>query len=151
MGLFCDPHQQIAGTVLRREQFGDDFDRFVDNLLKTLEQLLDQRGPMGEAKAIGIASPGLFRSDGSYLLAANVPMLTGHNLKQRLAERTGLPVAIENDANAGGLAEWSVIRTALLVLGLRRRMGRSLDRRDGNGAVSRTGLERQRPLAALHE
>ncbi|MGO8746860.1 MAG: ROK family protein [Thermoguttaceae bacterium] len=115
MGLFCDPHHQVAAALLRRDQFGDDFDRFVENLLKTLEQLLStQSQRLSEAKAIGIASPGLFRSDGSYLLAANVPMLTGHNLRQRLAERTGLPVAIENDANAGGLAEWSVIRTALL-------------------------------------
>ena len=66
------------------------------------------------ARAIGIASPGLFRSDGSYLLAANLSFLTGHNLKQRLAEQTGLPVAIDNDANLGGLAEWSVLKTDLL-------------------------------------
>ena len=35
---------------------------------------------MNEARAIGIASPGLFRSDGSYLLAANLLFLNDHNL-----------------------------------------------------------------------
>ena len=69
---------------------------------------------MKEARAIGIASPGLFRSDGSYLLAANLPFLSGSNLKCRIAQETGRPTAIDNDANLGGLAEWSIVRTNLL-------------------------------------
>ncbi len=86
VGLFCDPHHQISGTVLPRERFGENFDQFVGNLLETLELLLKTNGGrMSEVRAIGIASPGLFCSDGRYLLAANVPMLTGHNLRERLA------------------------------------------------------------------
>jgi hypothetical protein len=115
IGLFADPHNQIDAELLSREAFGDDFEPFVAKLVQTLEQLLkknDRR--LRDARAIGIASPGLFRSDGSYLLAANLPFLTGRNLKQRLSEETGVPVAIDNDANVGGLAEWSVIRTDLL-------------------------------------
>ena len=30
------------------------------------------------------------------------------------SEKTGLPTAIDNDANLGGLAEWSVVQTDLL-------------------------------------
>jgi hypothetical protein len=44
----------------------------------------------------------------------NLPHFNGHNLKNDLAEYFGVPVGIENDANAGGLAEWSVLRIELL-------------------------------------
>ena len=115
MGLFADPSHQLGAGLLRRGEFGDDFQQFVGNLQERLNQLLSENCKrMNEVRAIGVASPGLLCSDGSYLLAANVPLLTGHNLKQRLAAETGIPVAIDNDANAGGLAEWSAMRTELL-------------------------------------
>jgi hypothetical protein len=115
IGLFADPHHQLGAELLRRDEFGDDFEQFVENLLARMDQLLrTNRRRIGQVRAIGIASPGLFRCDGSYRLAANVPLLNGHNLKQRIAAATGVPTAIENDANAGGLAEWSAMRTALL-------------------------------------
>ena len=115
VGLFADPYNQIGGELLRREAFQDDFDQFVTRLLDTLNRLLRKNGKrMNQAGAIGIASPGLFRSDGSYLLAANLPFLINHNLKQRLADETGLATAIDNDANIGGLAEWSIMQTDLL-------------------------------------
>jgi hypothetical protein len=114
-GLFADPYNQIDGDLLPRESYRDDYDHFVARLLDTLHNLLKKNGKrMNQARAIGIASPGLFRSDGSYLLAANLPFLIDQNLKQRLADETGLPTAIDNDANIGGLAEWSVMQTDLL-------------------------------------
>ncbi len=115
IGLFADPYSQIGGGLLLRESFEDDFDDFVTQLLDQLDRLLHKCGRrLSEAKSIGIASPGLFRSDGSYLLAANLPFLKDHNLKQRLIDETGLATAIDNDANVGGLAEWSIMRTDLL-------------------------------------
>jgi hypothetical protein len=115
IGLFADPQNQFGDALLPREEFEDSFESLTAKLLDKLEQLLKQHDrPLSDARGIGIASPGLFRSDGSYLLAANLPFLSGRNLKQKLADATGLPTAIENDANAGGLAEWSVIRTDLL-------------------------------------
>jgi hypothetical protein len=114
-GLFSNPYEQIGGDLLRREAFQDDFDHFLSHLLDALHQVTRESGlQLKQAKSIGIASPGLFRSDGSYLLAANLPFLKDHNLKQRLHEETGLPTAIDNDANVGGLAEWSIMRTDLL-------------------------------------
>ena len=71
LGLFADAHREIATGLLRREEFEEDFDRFVTHLLRSLDELLAQHGRRrSDARAIGIASPGLFRSDGSYLLAA---------------------------------------------------------------------------------
>jgi hypothetical protein len=115
MGLFNDPQCQIEDELLRRDEYEDDFECFVEALLARVDHLLKKQGlRMGNVAAIGIASPGLFRSDGAYQLAANLPFLCGKNLKTRLAEITDLPVGIDNDANLGGLAEWSIIRTDLL-------------------------------------
>ena len=87
----------------------------MQNLLARLDRLLNRNGRrMAQISAVGIASPGLFRSDGSYLLAANLPFLCNQNLQTRISDELGLPVAIDNDANLGGLAEWSVVRTDLL-------------------------------------
>jgi hypothetical protein len=115
MGLFHGPHNQIDDALLAAEDYGTGYDSFVGNLLTRLEELAKKNGRrLQDAGAIGIASPGLFRSDGSYLLAANLRFLCGENLKNRIARETGIPTAIDNDANLGGLAEWSVIRTDLL-------------------------------------
>ena len=115
IGLFTGPLTQFGDGILPREEFADDFDDFVVRLLEKTKQLVRQFGRrINEAQAIGIASPGLFRSDGSYLLAANLPFLNGCNLRARLEAETGVPTRIENDANAGGLAEWSILRTDLL-------------------------------------
>jgi hypothetical protein len=115
MGLFSDPHRQIDDELLRGDQYEDNFTSFADSVLGRLEQMLQKNGlRMGDARAIGIASPGLFRSDGSYRLAANLPFLCDENLQNYIQQKTGVPTAIDNDANLGALAEWSVVRTDLL-------------------------------------
>ncbi|MCH5377624.1 MAG: ROK family protein [Planctomycetes bacterium] len=115
IGIFIDSFTQIGAGLLRSDLFDNDYQLFLSHLLGALEELLRENGArITDARAIGIASPGLFRSDGTYLLPANLSFLTGHNLKRDLAAETGLPVVIENDANTGGLAEWSVMRTDLL-------------------------------------
>lgn len=114
-GLFTDPLRQFGSRLLERANFDDNFDDFLKHLVSTLEVLTKENDrKLHQADAIGIASPGLFASDGSYLLSANLPFLTGENVQRRLAEISGLPVAIDNDANAGGLAEWFILRTDLL-------------------------------------
>jgi hypothetical protein len=115
MGLFTNPHAPIADGLLRCDEYQNHIDGFVQGLLARLDQLLKKNGRrIDQARAIGIASPGLFRSDGGYLLAANLRFLDGQNLPQRISRETGIPAAIDNDANLGGLAEWSVVRTDLL-------------------------------------
>jgi hypothetical protein len=115
VGVFTEPFTQIGFGLLRRDRSEEEYSRFVSGLLQTIESVTKDAGQtIKNARGIGISSPGLFNSDGSYLLPANLEYLTGHNLKKDLADATGLPVAIENDANVGGMAEWSVIRADLL-------------------------------------
>lgn len=115
LGLFTTSSNQFGAALFRREEFGESFEHFAARLLDAIRAMVTANQlSLDDAQAIGIASPGLFRSDGSYLLAANLQFLSGHNLKQRLADLSGLPVAIDNDANLGGLAEWSILQTDLL-------------------------------------
>ena len=64
--------------------------------------------------AVGVAAPGLFRSDGSFLKIHNLPFLDDVNLPRLIGARLDMPVAGLNDADAGGLAEWTLIRKPLL-------------------------------------
>jgi len=53
---------------------------------------------------VGVGSPGIVNLDGVVLTAPNLGW-TGVPLRARLAEATGLPVFVANDANAAALAE----------------------------------------------
>lgn len=57
--------------------------------------------------AIGVGVPGLVDFDRGYVhVLTNVPGWNGVNLKEMLSATAGLPVTVENDANAMTYAEW---------------------------------------------
>lgn len=115
IGLFDARHEPLGDGVLPEDRYGKTAETMAGRLCEESERLLKRLGVKRTAlRAVGVATPGLLRSDGSYLLVSNMPFLNDHNLAALLGDRLGLPVGIENDANAGGLAEWSVMRTELL-------------------------------------
>jgi glucokinase len=57
------------------------------------------------ARAIGVGLPGIVDREGHVFNAPAVPVLNGQALGIELSRRTGLPVRIENDANAAALGE----------------------------------------------
>jgi len=115
IGLFTSPGNLVVEDLLPAKRYGNTAERLADGLVEHITSLCASQGAtMKDVRGIGVASPGLFRSDGSYLLIANIPFLNGRNLRQLLEERTGAPVRMDNDANAGGLAEWSAFRVELL-------------------------------------
>lgn len=60
-----------------------------------------------ETRGIGIGIPGAFdAAEGSVLGIPALPGWTGIPLAARLGQRSGLPVALENDAKAAALGEW---------------------------------------------
>jgi hypothetical protein len=103
----------LVTGLLPIQEYGETAEVLAANLARILRADAAQLGG-GELAAAGIASAGLFRSDGSYLLATNIEFLLEGNLKDLLAKQLDVPAGIENDANAGGLAEWSVARRELL-------------------------------------
>jgi glucokinase len=75
-----------------------------DALLGQLDSAIDELVGEGVA-AIGVGIPSLIdQRSGEAVGSVNIP-LAGVALRDRLRDRFGLPVAIENDANAAALAE----------------------------------------------
>lgn len=110
-----DVHSVFSQAELHLDKYGTTFEEFVTALTGRIETFLDQSG-LGrrDIRALGISTAGILKSDGSFQLAQNLPRFNGRNLKQSLSNYFDRPVAIENDANAGGLAEWSVLQVEML-------------------------------------
>lgn len=77
------------------------FAQVIDDVVHTVEKLRDAK-----TTGVGIGVPGLIRQPAGVII--NTPNIPGGKevpLKDMLAERLGLPVAVENDANCFALAE----------------------------------------------
>ena len=79
------------------------FDAVVAALAEAADSLLQADSSVA---TVGIGSPGpLDLRAGRVLFAPNIPGMTDAPLVAALGERLGLPVVLENDANAAGFAE----------------------------------------------
>ena len=80
-------------------------------VLDTIGDLVDQlrqehQDGVGDIAAVGIGAAGFVDSTRSIVLFAPHVAWRAEPLRDEVAERTGLPVVVENDANASGWAEW---------------------------------------------
>lgn len=94
----------LAGRVIERQHFLTDPD--PDKTLKQLIDLVREFSPnSGSIESIGVSLPGLV--DPSTGTAIYIPYFKWRDLPlaQRISSATGLPVTIDNDANAVALAE----------------------------------------------
>ena len=115
IGLFSNGEAPFIEGLLPLRDYGPDFFSFAEALVEKIEELIDSsHTPRGSICSGGIACPGILRSDGSFQLVQNLSHWGGHNLKKTLEKHFKIPFGIENDANAGGLAEWSVLKLELL-------------------------------------
>ncbi|MDP6074605.1 MAG: ROK family protein [Myxococcota bacterium] len=82
--------------------------RDIARLLDDARALLREAGVTpAELSAVGISAPGpLDRARGAVVGPPNLPGWRDVPLRDALAEGLGLPVHLENDANAAALAEW---------------------------------------------
>lgn len=98
LALFDDSGQLTQQDRLPTDQ---NFADFETNLLTKLEQLIGST----EVKAIGLAMPGQIDYDtGKGLIFGNLPW-QDVDIASALRQKFNLPVVVENDANAAGLAE----------------------------------------------
>jgi len=115
IGLFTNGDAPCAESLFPLHDYGPTFESFAAGLTRAIEALVSSSDvAISEVRSGGIACPGILRSDGSFQLVQNLHHWGGHNLKRTLSEHFGVPFGIENDANAGGLAEWSVLKLELL-------------------------------------
>lgn len=91
------------GKVLAKGSFPtiDDSEKIVADMVQVVNDL---RNP-GPVLGIGVAAPGLIKTDGYMVLGGSIQSFDGFPLGERLHDATGLPVAIENDGNAAVIAE----------------------------------------------
>jgi len=89
--------QSIAGSRTAGE--------VIDRLVACVETTMDSCGRERVA-GVGVGTPGLIpEGSGTVVYAPNVPEWVDLPLQSLLRERLGLPVAIENDANAAAIGE----------------------------------------------
>ena len=75
-------------------------------LLAQLDGLVEELRTTAEAAALGFGLPSrIDQHAGRALASVNIP-LAGVDFRERMRERHGLPVGIDNDANAATIAEW---------------------------------------------
>jgi glucokinase len=94
------------GSVSRRVERPSDHtsqEALLDEL-DTMVEELHRDDPEVEALGFGIPSR-IDQRAGRALKSVNIP-LEGVDLRDRMRDRHGLPVAIDNDANAAAIAEW---------------------------------------------
>ena len=111
IGFFTPEGELASETLMGIEEYRLDFDDFASVLAGRIRESLP---PHGKMLSLGIASAGILNSDGGFQLFANCARYNGFNLRKAMEEEFDLPAAIDNDANTGALAEWSVLKMELL-------------------------------------
>ena len=95
----------LAGRVLDQEEFptDPDFEKMIACINRSIKYFVHKNG--GSIEGIGVSIPALVEPQSSKVLL--FPHLNWHEpaIAERLTIATGLPVKIDNDANAVALAE----------------------------------------------
>jgi len=92
-----------AGAVMREERMPTP--RGAAPLLDVLAELADTLGPFD---TLGVGAAGLVTRAGVWRAAPNVVGIDDLPVRERLSDRLGLPVFVDNDATCATLAEWRV-------------------------------------------
>lgn len=93
---------RIEDPLTRKTKQGSQ-EEFLTDLEELIEELRDDR-----TAALGLGLPSTIdQRAGRVVSSVNIP-LEDLDIRARMAERFGLPVAVDNDANAAAIAEWKV-------------------------------------------
>ncbi len=101
-----DPALNVHHRATRSSR-GSDTAGLLDAVVAAIGEVRDAiEGASGTVGAVGVGIPCLFdRERGMAVMAVNLP-LENVPFRDLLAERVGLPVFVDNDANVAMLAEW---------------------------------------------
>jgi len=103
-----DETMAIRGRLQAPTPVDDGPDGVIEAMAAGTERLLRQEGlSPGDVAGVGIGSPGPLDLDAGVVIGMpNIPGFEMIPLRDRLAERLGLGVLLENDANAAALGEY---------------------------------------------
>ena len=103
----CDAQGSLVAqhAIETKAELG--FKGVLARMVALVDELVEMSGKRRtEISAIGVGAPGpLSRAAGLIYNAPNLPGWVNVPLRQRLSDATGLPVVLENDANAAAFAE----------------------------------------------
>jgi glucokinase len=98
--VVIDPSGEVVESRQRPTPRGD---HSVSALLDVLVELADEVGHEG---SVGVGVPGLVTRDGVLRAAPNLDGVADFAIADRLSERFGSPVHVDNDATCATVAEW---------------------------------------------
>lgn len=106
LGVVADESGAVRAEV-RRPTPANDADEVIPVLVEIVTELRkrDDGDSAEEVAAVGVGAAGLVDRDGVVRFAPNIPALNGIPLREILARATGLPVCVDNDANAAAWGE----------------------------------------------
>lgn len=93
-----------TGTILEKSVIPTNY-QLADFLVELDGIVKDAQKRYEKIEGIGISAPGIIQKDGFMLTAGAIRPFYGANIKLELEQLTGLPVSVENDANAAAIAE----------------------------------------------
>jgi len=103
-GGLVDQH----GTIRERHEIPTRAERGSNAVIDDLAALVNHLRRSGPVDGIGLATPGpLDLRNGRIIRAANLPGWIDVPIRDALAAKTGLPVTLENDANAAAFGEFT--------------------------------------------
>ncbi len=104
--VLCDLTGRFTGTVAHDVPENAPADERLATAHEAISELLATNEVRQESlRAVGVGTPGIVEADGTVRLGTALPGWTGLPLGERLREAFRCPVFIENDANAGVVAE----------------------------------------------
>lgn len=138
------PLERISTARVDTPRGGDAIVDAINQVYTTLDSAATERGK-GLVQAIGIGAAGQVDLRGVVRYAPNLPGVVECDLASPVAQRTHLPVVVDNDANCAMLAEWRVgaavgaTNAALVTLGTGIGCGLIVDGRLVRGAAGFAG------------
>jgi len=105
--VVADLDGNVLGEIIRPSEADEGPERVIARMIETLEAgAAEGDVKVSQLRAVGVASPGAL--DLVHGLVQEAPQLPGWNgvpLVEIMSERLGVPVLLENDANAAALGE----------------------------------------------
>jgi glucokinase len=95
------------GQVVARRESSFEPSEITPQLARIVSALRDDAG--ARVAAVGIGVPGLVNPQtGRVVISSDIPSVVREDLRSALSDSTGLPVTLDNDANAGAMGEYAV-------------------------------------------
>ena len=97
-----------AGETTGRREAALEADAVVAQVARLVSELRDE-AKGAQVAALGVGVPGLVNPQtGRVVISSDLPSVVRGDLQAELRSATGLPVLVENDANAGAFGEYTV-------------------------------------------